>query len=88
MLSETMIVDVSRDWVLACDVQQRFMQSLDRMAGTLDYSGQCRQLQALGGDCFGFSPLADGRLALTNGCRLVQPKLVYSVRETIGHRQK
>jgi sigma-B regulation protein RsbU (phosphoserine phosphatase) len=62
-----MIVDVSRDWVLACDVQQRFMQSLDRMAGTLDYSGRCRQLQALGGDCYGFSPLADGRLALTIG---------------------
>ncbi len=29
MKVEEMIVDVSRDWVFACDVQQRFMRGLD-----------------------------------------------------------
>ncbi len=43
------------------------MQSLDPAVETLDYSARCRQLQALGGDCFDFSPLADQRLALTIG---------------------
>jgi phosphoserine phosphatase RsbU/P len=62
-----MVVDVSRDWVIACDVQQRFMQSLDRATEALDYSARCRQMQALGGDCYDFVPLADQRLALTIG---------------------
>jgi len=30
MTIDDMVVDVSRDWVLACDVQQRFMQGLGR----------------------------------------------------------
>ena len=28
MTAEDVVVDVSQDWVLACDVQQRFMQGL------------------------------------------------------------
>jgi phosphoserine phosphatase RsbU/P len=62
-----MIVDVSRDWALACDVQQRFMQGFDRAVDTLDYSAHCRQVQALGGDCYGFVALPDRRLALAIG---------------------
>jgi len=27
MTSEALVVDVSRDWMIACDVQQRFMQA-------------------------------------------------------------
>ena len=30
MTTDDMVVDVSQDWVLACDVQQRFMQGLVR----------------------------------------------------------
>ena len=30
MTSEALVVDVSREWATACDVQQRFMQGLDR----------------------------------------------------------
>jgi phosphoserine phosphatase RsbU/P len=67
MMSEALVVDVSQDWATACDVQRRFMQGLDRGAGTLDYSARCRQLWALGGDCYDFSPLVDRRLALTIG---------------------
>ncbi len=67
MTSDAVVVDVSRHWAIACDVQQRFMQGLDRAADTLDYSARCRQMQALGGDCYDFVPLADKRLALTIG---------------------
>jgi sigma-B regulation protein RsbU (phosphoserine phosphatase) len=67
MMTDALVVDVSRDWAIACDVQQRFMQGLDRASETLDYSAQCRQVHALGGDCYDFVPLADKRLAVMIG---------------------
>jgi len=67
MMSDALVVDVSGDWAIACDVQQRFMQGLDRATGTLDYSARCRQVRALGGDCYDFVPLPDNRLALAVG---------------------
>jgi phosphoserine phosphatase RsbU/P len=67
MTSDALVVDVSRDWAIACDVQQRFMQGLDPAIDTLDYSARCRQVHELGGDCYDFVPLADKRLALTMG---------------------
>src|SRR2546425_4654677 len=67
MTSDALVVDVSRDWAIACDVQQRFMQGLDPAIDTLDYSARCRQVHELGGDCYDFVPLADKRLALTIG---------------------
>jgi phosphoserine phosphatase RsbU/P len=65
MESGAMVVDVSRDWAIACNVQQRFMQGVDRATDTLDYSARCQQVLELGGDCYDFVPLADRRLALT-----------------------
>ena len=38
MTTDDMVVDVSLDWVLACDVQQRFMQGLGRTSYSMDYS--------------------------------------------------
>jgi sigma-B regulation protein RsbU (phosphoserine phosphatase) len=67
MTSGALVVDVSRDWAVACDVQQRFMQSFDPAIETFDYSARCRQAHALGGDCYHFVQLADERLALTIG---------------------
>lgn len=67
MTSDALVVDVSRDWAIACDVQQRFMQSLHPAAGALDYGGRCRQVRELGGDCFELVPLPDHGLALTVG---------------------
>ena len=67
MTTDDVVVDVSQDWVLACDVQQRFMQGLGRAQRPVDYSAQCRQVRALGGDCYDFMPLADDRLALVVG---------------------
>jgi sigma-B regulation protein RsbU (phosphoserine phosphatase) len=66
-MTEDVVVDVSQDWVLACDVQQRFMQGLGRTSDSVDYSAQCRQVRALGGDCYDFMPLTDERLALVVG---------------------
>jgi len=65
MESDAMVVDVSRDWAIACDVQHRFMRGVDPTIDTLDYSARCRQVLELGGDCYDFVPLADDRLALT-----------------------
>lgn len=67
MTLEDAVVDVSQDWVHACDVQQRFMQGPALGAGPLDYAARCRQLKALGGDWYDFIPLAGDRLALAVG---------------------
>ncbi len=67
MATEQVVVDVSQDWVLACDVQQGFMQASCAANDSLDYSGRCRQVRALGGDCFSFIPLRDDCLAFVIG---------------------
>jgi len=67
MTTEAMVVDVSQDWVLACDVQQAFMQAPCKVSDSLDYSARCRQVRALGGDCYNFIPLKEDYLALVVG---------------------
>jgi sigma-B regulation protein RsbU (phosphoserine phosphatase) len=67
MTTDEMVVDVSQDWVLACDVQQGFMRSPWGARDFLDYSARCRQARALGGDCYNFIPLKSNRLALVVG---------------------
>jgi len=67
MTTDELVVDVSQDWNLACDVQQRFMQGLGRTSNSVDLSARCRQLRALGGDCYDFMPLGDDRVALVIG---------------------
>ena len=54
MTTNEMVVDVSQDWILACDVQQGFMQAPSTASDSLDYSARCRQVRALGGDCYNF----------------------------------
>ena len=49
MPSDALVVDVSQDWAIACDVQERFMQSPGGGDGHFSYSGRCRQVRALGG---------------------------------------
>ena len=53
--------------MLACDVQRRFMQGRGRTSDSVDYSARCRQVRALGGDCYDFMPLTNDRLALVVG---------------------
>ena len=67
MTTDELVVDVSQDWLLACDVQQRFMQGLGRNSRSVEYSARCRQIRALGGDCYDFFPLGDDRVAFVIG---------------------
>jgi phosphoserine phosphatase RsbU/P len=67
MATQEMVVDVSQDWMLACDVQKGFMQAPDTISDSFDYSARCRQIRALGGDCYNFIPLEDDRLGLVVG---------------------
>ena len=67
MMTEEMVVDVSQDWMQACSVQERFMRGRVRGCGRLDYGASCRQMRALGGDCYDFSCQADGRLTMLVG---------------------
>ena len=67
MTTDAIVMDVSQDWATACDVQQRFMQHPGATIDALSYSARCRQVCALGGDCYGVLPLSHNRLALAVG---------------------
>ena len=67
MTTNAVVTDVSHDWATACDVQERFMQSSGPPIDGLSYSARCRQVRALGGDCYDFLPLSHNRLALAVG---------------------
>ena len=65
MTADSVIVDVSQDWAVACGVQERFMEVPRAQSRALTYSARCRQMRALGGDCFDILPLPGRRVALT-----------------------
>jgi len=67
MTTDDMVVDVSYDWLQACSVQRRFMQDPGRDNFQVDYSASCRQMQALGGDCYDFTCLGEGQIAMLVG---------------------
>jgi phosphoserine phosphatase RsbU/P len=67
MTTNEIVVDVSQDWILACDVQQGFMQAPCTASNSFDYSARCRQARALGGDCYNFIAHKDDCLALVVG---------------------
>jgi sigma-B regulation protein RsbU (phosphoserine phosphatase) len=58
---------MSEDWAVACDVQQRFMRHPNPTIRALSYAALCRQVRAVGGDCYDFLPLSHNRLALAIG---------------------
>jgi len=65
MIADPMVVDVSQDWMAACGLQERFMEIACAKTQRLTYDARCRQMRALGGDCFHFVPLPGNRIALT-----------------------
>jgi sigma-B regulation protein RsbU (phosphoserine phosphatase) len=67
MTTNDLVVDVSQDWLLASSVQERFMRGSAWDNRQVDYSASCRQMRALGGDCYDFSSFSDGRLAMLVG---------------------
>jgi serine phosphatase RsbU (regulator of sigma subunit) len=64
IMSDTVVLDVSRDWAKACDVQECFMQHASPIIDTLSYGACCRQVCALAGDFYDFMPLPHNRVAL------------------------
>ena len=64
MTIESVLVDVSQDWAAACGLQERFMEIPCPIADRLSYDARCRQVHALGGDCFHFAPLPGQRVVL------------------------
>jgi sigma-B regulation protein RsbU (phosphoserine phosphatase) len=67
MTTNEVMVDVSHDWLQACFVQERFMRGPALSNCQADYSASCRQMRALGGDCYDFACLADGQVAMLVG---------------------
>jgi sigma-B regulation protein RsbU (phosphoserine phosphatase) len=67
MATGEMVVDVSQDWMLACDVQQGFLRAPSKAHGCWNYSARCRQVRALGGDYYNFVPLNNDRFAVVVG---------------------
>ncbi len=65
MTADSVVVDVSEDWLVACDLQERLMKVPCAKTHAITYGARCRQMRALGGDCFDFLPLPGGRVALT-----------------------
>ena len=63
MITES-IVDVTQDWAAACALQERFMEIPCAKAQRLTWHARCRQMRALGGDCFHFVPLPGRRVGL------------------------
>jgi sigma-B regulation protein RsbU (phosphoserine phosphatase) len=66
-MTNMMVVDVSQDWATACNVQQRFMDHAAPAVDGISYSARCRQLRALGGDCYDFLALSRSQLAFAIG---------------------
>jgi hypothetical protein len=64
MVTESVVVDVSQDWVAACGLQERFMEIPCAKSPRLTSNGRCRQMRAVGGDCFHFVPLPGRRIGL------------------------
>lgn len=67
MTTDEMVVDVSQDWLQACSVQERFMRVPALNNCGVEYSASCRQMRALGGDCYDFDCLREGRIAMLVG---------------------
>ena len=91
MTTDDAVVDLSQDWALACDVQRRFIHGPGRDTDSVDYRVRCRQVRALGGDCYDFTPLTDNRPALVvgdaSGKGLAAALMIASLHPHFGQRR-
>ena len=67
MTADDVVMDVSHDWLQACSVQERFMRGSALHNCHVDYGANCRQMRALGGDCYDFACLVDGQIGMLVG---------------------
>ena len=63
MTSAAVLNQSHSELLAACEVQQRFLEHRAPELDTLSYSGRCRQVEEVGGDCYDFLPLSEDRLA-------------------------
>jgi sigma-B regulation protein RsbU (phosphoserine phosphatase) len=88
MITECVVVDVSQDWMVACGLQERFMEIPCAKTQRLTYHGRCRQVRALGGDCFQFVPLPGHRVAFAvadaSGKGLPAALIIANVQSSLG----
>jgi serine phosphatase RsbU (regulator of sigma subunit) len=66
-MTTDVVTDVSHDWLQACFVQERFMRGPALNNCQVDCSASCRQMRALGGDCYDFACWGDGQIAMLVG---------------------
>lgn len=62
MTSNAAVLEAYNDIAAAC-AMQRAVQHPSSAIDHFSYSARCRQLMELGGDCYGFMPMAGNRLA-------------------------
>ena len=67
MTTEDMVVDVSQDWLQACSVQEHFMRGPAADNCRVNLSASCRQMRALGGDCYNFAFMGNDQIAMLVG---------------------
>ena len=67
MATHAVVTEPAREPVAAFEVQQRFLQHAGPGIDSLDYSGQCRQVEEVGGDFYNFGTLPGNRLAVAIG---------------------
>ena len=63
----TAVADLTQnanDWILACQVQQRFMQQSQPVITGVKYSVCCSQLDGVGGDFYEVNPLSEERVTI------------------------
>ena len=66
-MTDAVLTEPASEWVAAFEVQQRFLQHLGPCVDSLDYGGQCRQMDEVGGDFYNFAALSGNRLAVAIG---------------------
>ena len=64
MTSNVVLTEAYSQWAAACEVQRRYMQHCTPALENVSYSAECRQLGDVGGDCYDFIQLPNGRLAM------------------------
>jgi len=51
MATDAVVREPGGEWLAAFEVQQRFLQHSGPSIESLDYSGRCKQMGEVGGDC-------------------------------------
>jgi phosphoserine phosphatase RsbU/P len=67
MATDAGVIEAAGEWVAALEGPQRFLEHSCPGLDSLDYSGQCRQIEEVGGDFYNFVTIPENRLAMAIG---------------------